>query len=102
MKTAIRATNSSNRSPLRPGLLPIPLLLFCFALIPIAQAQKEFGRGNTAAVHGALESLTTGTHNTALGAGDLHTLTTGDNNTATGSQTLTQNTANDNTATSNP
>jgi hypothetical protein len=99
MKTAIRATNSSNRSPLRPGLLPIPLLLFCFALIPIAQAQEEFGRGNTAAGHGALESVTT---NTALSAGALHTLTTGDNNSATGSQTLTQTTANDNTATSNP
>ena len=65
----------------------------------MANAQLEFGNGNTAAGHNALEMLTTGANNTALGAGALFSLTTADNNTAIGWRTLKTNTANSNTAT---
>jgi hypothetical protein len=81
------------------GLLFISLLIGCFAISPIAQAQVEFGNGNTAAGHNALESLTTGAHNTALGAGALFSLTITDNNTALGWRALRENMAHNNTAT---
>jgi uncharacterized coiled-coil protein SlyX len=76
------------------------LVIFgCFATSPMANAQLEFGDGNTAAGHNALEMLTTGANNTALGAGALFSLTTAHNNTAIGWRTLRTNTANSNTAT---
>jgi len=70
------------------GLLFISLLIGCFAVSPMVHAQAEFGNGNTAAGHNALENLTTGERNTALGAGALFSLTTADNNTAIGWRAL--------------
>ena len=81
------------------GLLLISLLIGCFAVSPMVHAQAEFGNGNTAAGHNALENLTTGERNTALGAGALFSLTTADNNTAIGWRALRENRANGNTAT---
>jgi hypothetical protein len=100
MKTkAPLITNSISRSPLRYGLLLIPLVLVCFGLSP---APNVFGvnpppdggypGNNTAEGDDALFSLTTGTENTALGFGALYSNTTGDSNTATGSLALLSNT----------
>ena len=78
----------------------VVLVIFgCSAISPMVHAQLEFGNGNTAAGHNALEMLTTGANNTALGAGALFSLTTADNNTAIGWRALRENTANSNTAT---
>src|SRR4029450_12670701 len=99
MKTkAPLITNSMSRSPLRYGLLLIPLVLAAFALSPIAQAQLSpppdggYAGNNTAEGTDALFSLTTGTDNTAIGFNALYSNTTGDSNTATGSETLISNT----------
>jgi hypothetical protein len=92
------ARNSISRSPLRYGLLLIPLMLAAFALSPTAQAQLSpppdggYDGNNTAEGTDALFSLTTGTDNTALGFNALYSNTTGDSNTATGSETLISNT----------
>ena len=82
-------------SPLRHGLLLIPLALACFALSPTVQAQLPapppdggYPGFNTAEGDGALFSLTTGTQNTATGFSALNTNTTGFNNTATGLNAL--------------
>jgi hypothetical protein len=77
----------------------VSVIFGCFAISPMVHAQLEFGNGNTAAGHNALEMLTTGANNTALGAGALFSLTTADNNTAIGWRALRENTANSNTAT---
>jgi Chaperone of endosialidase len=100
MKTkAPLITNSMSRSPLRYGLLLIPLVLVCFGLSPAPDAfgvnpppDGGYPGNNTAEGDDALFSLTTGTENTALGFGALYSNTTGDSNTATGSQALLSNT----------
>jgi hypothetical protein len=87
-----------NRSPLRYGLVLIPLVLAVFALSPMAQAQLSpppdggYPNDNTAEGTDALFSLTTGPDNTAIGFDALFSNTTGDSNTATGSQALVSNT----------
>jgi hypothetical protein len=80
-----------NRSPLRLGLLLIPLVLVCFALSPTAQAQLPspvpdggYPNGNTAEGDFSLAGLTTGSANTALGFAALDDNSTGSQNTATG------------------
>ena len=99
MKTkAPLITNSVGRSPLRYGLVLIPLVLVAFAFLPAAQAQLSpppdggYPGNNTAEGTDALFSLTTGTDNTAIGFETLYSNTTGDSNTATGSGALTSNT----------
>jgi hypothetical protein len=95
-----------NRSPLRLGLLLIPLVLACFAIAPAARAvlpppppDGGYLNGNTAEGGGALFSLTIGTFNTAIGVDALFDNTGGSLNTATGALTLFQNTGDRNTAT---
>ncbi len=101
----LKTTNQSARnaisfSPLRRGLLLIPLVLACFGFAPGMQAATEgdLGKGNTVEGSGALQSLTTGIHDTALGYQTLFLDTIGNYNTATGSQALRNNTADNNTA----
>jgi hypothetical protein len=84
---------------MRLGLLLIPLVLACFALLPMAQAQLPpptpdggYPGGNTAEGDGALFSLTTGLYNTAIGFNALFSNTTGGFNTANGLQALVTNT----------
>ena len=78
MKTKIRNSIS--------GLLFIPLLLTCFALLPRAQAETQaqavtpqlaLPGFNTADGLNALDSLTTGTFNSAFGFNTLTVNTTG-------------------------
>jgi hypothetical protein len=91
-------TSSISRSPLRYGLVLIPLLLAALVLSPTAQAQLSpppdggYAGDNTAEGTDALFSLTTGTENTAIGFDALFSNTTGDSNTATGSLALSTNT----------
>jgi len=113
--TILLLRNSISRSPLRCGLLLIPLVCVCFALSP---APKAFGvvpkpdggypNQNTAEGDNALFSLTTGfdntaigysalfsntsSANTAIGAAALYSNTTGNNETATGFAALFSNT----------
>ncbi len=107
-----------SRSPLRCGLLLIPLVLAfgCFALSPTAQAvdpppdggyfQFNTAEGedalfsddtsgawyNTAIGYHALHENTFGIANTAMGASALSQNTTGNSNTATGFDALVSNT----------
>jgi trimeric autotransporter adhesin len=88
---------SISRSPLRRGLLLIPLLLACFALLPKAQAEEVTPQlalpgFNTADGFNALDSLTTGIFNSAFGALTLEDTTTGSHNTGLGAQALRNNT----------
>ena len=90
---------SIGRSPLRLGLLLIPLALACFAVSPPAQAQLPsptpdggYPGENTAEGDGALFSLTTGVDNTATGFQALYSNTTGDQNAAVGDSALYSNT----------
>ena len=92
--TTLTKTNSIDRSPLRRGLLLIPLALVCFALAPAARAVSPapdggYPGGNTAEGDNALSSLTTGTDNTAMGFDALFSNTTDNWNTAYGYQALT-------------
>ena len=89
------------RSPLRLGLLLIPLVLVCLTLSPTARAADGGLPGfNTAEGVSALSSLTTGTANTGLGENALMSNTSGHNNTATGSGALfSSSTSDNNTAT---
>src|SRR5260370_9411429 len=81
--------HSINRSPLRLGLLLIPLVLVCFTLSPTARAADGGLPGfNTAEGVGALSSLTIGTANTGLGENALKSNTSRNNNTATCSGAL--------------
>ena len=80
-------------SPLRLGLLLVPLVLACFALSPRVQAvtpapDGAYGGGNTAEGADALANRTTGIWNTALGFETLFHNTTGNTNTAIGFQAL--------------
>jgi trimeric autotransporter adhesin len=82
------------------GLLFIPLLLTCFALLPRAQAEtpeegvtpSAFVGTNTFDGFLALDNNTTGIKNSAFGAWALQNNTTGVQNTAIGSQALRFNT----------
>src|ERR1700746_2452884 len=94
-------TNSINRSRVWRGLLLIPPVLVCFALLPNAQAVSPapdggYPGGNTAEGQSALLSLTTGGSNTAIGFSSLMTNTAGGSNTAIGALALRANTANQN------
>src|SRR5213075_2879973 len=80
------------------GLLLIPLLLACFALLPRAQAllpppapDGGYPNFNTAEGDSALLNLTTGTRNTAIGLAALRDNMTGSDNTATGAFALVSN-----------
>ena len=105
--TTIHLRHSINRSPLRLGLVLVPLVLICFALLPRAQAQLmptpggSYPNDNTA-LGGitALFHLSTGSFNTALGVNSMWLNNTGNNNTAVGDSALKRNTSgNNNTAT---
>jgi hypothetical protein len=98
MKT-LHLRKSIGRSPLRRGVLLIPLALACFGLSPAGRAQLAsptpdggYPNGNTAEGTDALFSLTTGSDNTANGDGALESNTTGNSNTATGLEALFHNT----------
>jgi hypothetical protein len=83
MKTEIRKSIS--------GLILIPLVLACFALLPSVQATPDPanpGGANTADGANALQNRTTGEFNTAFGTNALFSLTTGDNNGAQGNSAL--------------
>jgi Chaperone of endosialidase len=83
MKTKIRNSIS--------GLLLIPPVLACFALLPRVQAAPDPAPppgANTADGAGALAHVTTGNFNTAFGTNALNSLTTGNNNTAQGNSAL--------------
>ena len=106
MKTITLSTNSIHSSLSRCGWLLIPLVLVCFALSPMLQAQDmrntafgvhalegiKSGGGNTAIGFRALESNTNGDSNTATGLLALRSNVSGFGNTATGSRSLDNNT----------
>jgi hypothetical protein len=88
MKTKIRNSIS--------GLLPLPLLLACFALLPSVQATPDpgavgGGNSNAADGFGALNATVSGINNSGFGANALHHLTTGNNNAAQGNSALFSN-----------
>ncbi len=94
-----------SRSPLRLAflLIPLALVLACFALSPAARAvlpapDGGYPNGNTAEGEDALFSLTTGTYNTAIGFNALFNNATGSFNTAIGYLALFNSTADYNTA----
>jgi len=113
-------TLSMKRSPVRPGLLLMSVVVICFAPLPSVRAvtpapDGAYPGGNTAEGGSALLSLTTGgfdtaigaaallsdttgSSNTALGANSLRLLTTGSGNTALGVQALFNNNGDSNTA----
>src|SRR2546423_357117 len=98
-----QSRKSVNRSPLRLGLLLVPLALSCFAFPQMAQAvvpapDGGYPGGNTAEGQSALLSLTTGGFNPAVGYLSLRSDTPGSFNTAIGAGTLLANTADYNTA----
>jgi hypothetical protein len=73
------------------GLLLIPLLLVCFALLPSVQAAPDPAPppgNNTRDGAGSMAHVTTGLGNTAFGTNALNTLTTGDSNAAQGASAL--------------
>ena len=110
--------NYTNQKFNGSALLPVALVLACFAILPMAQAvvpapDGGYPGGNTAEGQAALFSLTTGGFNTAvgfvslksdttgqfstaIGGGALFSNTTGDANTATGLEALFSNTTGDN------
>jgi hypothetical protein len=96
--TTLHLRKSIGRSPLRLGLLLVPLVLVCFALSPRAQAVSPapdgaYAGNNTAEGTQALQSLVSGgVDNTAIGFQALFHLTDGLNNTATGFRALINNT----------
>jgi hypothetical protein len=94
--TTLRLRKSIGRSPLRIGLLLIPLALAYFALSPSVQALNPppdggYPRGNTAEGEDSLNGLTVGHDNTAIGFNALSIDTTGSLNTATGALALQHN-----------
>ncbi len=101
--TTLHLKKSIGRSPLRRGLLLIPLMLACFALLPSAQAvtpellpapppDGAYTGFNTAEGLNALFNLTSGQFNTALGFAVLKADNSGSHNTGMGAQALLQNT----------
>ena len=81
--------------------LPIALTLFCFGLLPGAQAVVPPPPGGypnftTAAGDNALQALTSGVGNTAIGTFSMFSLTTGNFNTAVGAGALDLNNADSN------
>jgi hypothetical protein len=91
--TTLHLKKSIGRSPLRRGLLLIPLLLGCFALLPSVQATPDpgavgGGNSNSADGFGALNATVTGINNSGFGANALHNLTIGNNNAAQGNSAL--------------
>jgi hypothetical protein len=104
--TTLHLRHSINRSPLWLGLVLVPLVLICFALLPRAQAVTPIPDGfypNDNAAEGgntALFSLTTGSFNTAIGVNSMFLENTGNKNTAVGDSSLKRNTSgSNNTAT---
>jgi hypothetical protein len=102
--TTLHFRKSIVRSPVRLGLLLVPLVLVCFALSPRAKAVTPAPDGayagfNTAEGFQALQSKTTGVFNTALGFQTLFHTTDGRANTATGFRALINNTGDNNVAT---
>jgi hypothetical protein len=98
--TTLHLRKSSDRQPLRRGLLVIAVALGCFALSPTAQAllpppapDGGYVNENTAEGTDALFHLTTGDHNTAIGFEALLNNTTGSANTAIGHNVLQSNTS---------
>jgi hypothetical protein len=92
--TTLHLRNSISRSPLLRGLLLIPLLLACFALLPSVQAAPDpaaIPGGNTRDGAGSLASRTTGINNSAFGTNALNKLTMGNNNAAQGNSALFSN-----------
>ena len=80
--TALHLRKSISQSPLRLGLLLIPLTLVCFALSPTALAvtpagDRDYANQNTAEGEDAHFSLTTDADNTAMGFDALDSTTTG-------------------------
>src|SRR5437879_7521500 len=91
--TTLHLRESISRSPLRRGVLLVPLALALFALSPTAPAVSPppdggYANDNTAEGNGALFNLTSGHDNTATGNIALLANTTGSLNTATGSFAL--------------
>jgi hypothetical protein len=94
--------NNSHR-PAVVGFL-IPLLLFCFVLLPRMQAAPDppaIGGNNTRDGAGSLAHRTTGQFNTAFGTNALNSLTTGNNNAAQGNSALFSNNGSGNVAIGN-
>jgi len=95
--TTLHLRKLIGRSPLRLGLLLVPLVLVCFALSPRAQAVSPapdggYGGNNTAEGTQALQSLVSGgVDNTAIGFQALFHATDSHNNTATGFRALFNN-----------
>jgi Chaperone of endosialidase len=99
----LKDCNYTNQKFNGSALLPVALVLACFAISPTAQAvvpapDGGYPGGNTAEGQNALLSLASGVHNTAIGYLSLRNTTTGGYNTALGSGTLLANTADGNTA----
>src|SRR4029453_16346978 len=85
--TILHSKKSIGRSPLRHGLLLLPLLLACLALLPSAQAAPDPADppvSNTRDGQFSLGSITTGINNSAFGTNALNKLTIGNNNVAQG------------------
>src|ERR1043166_6029939 len=117
LKTLVSCGRDSARLlPLRRGLLLIPLVLMCFAVLPQMQAAPQpevvpsplpnypypdgcYQNFTTAEGCNALFNLTDGAGNTAAGWYSLYEDTTASYNTALGAGTLVLNTADSNTAT---
>jgi hypothetical protein len=99
MERAIKT--SIGRPFLRPVIIPVALVLLCFALSPMARAAGGPPTNcNTSEGNQALFNVTTGVSDTALGGRALYSDTTGSNNTAVGCAALFRNTfGDDNTAT---
>jgi hypothetical protein len=99
MKRAIKTL--IGRPFLRPVIIPVALVLLCFALSPMARAAGGPPTNcNTSEGNQALFNVTTGVSDTALGGRALYSDTTGSNNTAVGCAALFRNTfGDDNTAT---
>ena len=88
--------NYTNQKFNRNALLPVVLVLACFAISPMVQAvipapDGGYPGGNTAEGQSALFSLTTGGFNTAAGWLLLRSNMTGNFNTATGAGALLNN-----------
>src|SRR5258707_1346099 len=118
--TTLHLRKSTDRSPLRRGVLltPLALAMALLALLPTARAadgglpndstaeginalvnQNNSGFGNTAMGWNALAALTGASFNTAVGDQALLNNTSGTENTATGAGALFKNTTgNNNTA----